>query len=97
MTKQLQRDLILASQKAGVEVVDPWPTDHDLGEAINSYLAGVAITKSENTHTQYEYALRVFKKATGVKTLEAVGHDAVLKFRDYFIKQVVRTTASVTI
>jgi integrase/recombinase XerD len=87
VTKQLQRDLILASQKAGVEVVDPRPTDHDLGEAINSYLAGVAITKSENAHTQYEYALRVFKKATGVKTLEAVGHDAVLKFRDYFIKR----------
>jgi integrase len=84
-TKQLQRDLILASQAAGVDVIDPNPTSTDLAKAIDSYLKGISTSKSANTYTQYEYALRVFVKETGGTTLEAINHDAVLQFRNYFI------------
>jgi integrase len=84
-TKQLQRNLILASQEAGVEVVEPNPTGHDLGKAIGSYLTGVSVSKSVNTYNQYEYVLRVFKEVTGAKTLEAITRDDVLLLRDHFI------------
>lgn len=83
-TKRSKQELLLATQEAGIEVVNETsePEGQPLAEAVAEYLAEVKAAKAKKTYTAYSHTIQGFAKTCKKATIEAVDRKDILAYRD---------------
>jgi integrase len=83
-TKRSKQELLLATQEAGIEVVNETsePEGRPLAEAVAEYLAEVKAAKTKKTYTAYSHTILGFAKTCKKATIEAVDRKDILAYRD---------------